>query len=45
MLVPDSFIINYDQAPEFIPMLLRTKYSINNGIRPNVLINVPVVSD
>lgn len=44
-LVPESFNLNFGEPPEYIPMLLRTNYTIFDGIRPNLLVNVPVITE
>lgn len=38
-------MLDFDKAPEYIPMLLRTNYSIYDGIRPNILLNVPIITE
>jgi len=38
-------MINFDEKPEFIPMLLRTNYTIFDRIRPNILVDVPIIFD
>ena len=42
IIVPEDFLLNFDKPPEKIPMLLRTQYTIFQGIRPNILIEVPI---
>ena len=42
ILVPNDFMLNFNETPKFIPMLLRSNYTISDGIRPNLLIDVPI---
>ena len=42
ILVPNDFMLNFNETPKSIPMLLRANYTISDGIRPNMLIDVPI---